>query len=84
MQNVCGAYRVDISFIIRARTLESEVGMISECSSKNKCTQALALCMSAQGPECRALLSTLTFKFSWGSSRDGVPTVQHCVGHQQV
>lgn len=42
-----GAYRVDISFIIRARTLESEVGMISDCSSKNKCTQALALCMSA-------------------------------------
>ena len=49
-QNVCEAFRVDISFIIRARTLESEVGMINDCSSKNKCKQALACVHVCSGP----------------------------------
>lgn len=47
---MCKACRVDISFIIRARTLESKVGMINNFSSKNKCKQALACVHVCSGP----------------------------------
>lgn len=78
-QNVWEAYRVDISFIIKARTPEGKAGTINNCSGQKKHKQALALraCL-LRALECTTLVWTLTCKFSWGSSKDSAPTEYHC------